>query len=256
MIGLSHWRFRLKEWRDASKAGRRSGPTDDGMPVPSPYLINLVIGHPDRKMFLNGGASTARHIARLVDRQGPAFSDTARVLDFGVGCGRLIRHMPQLTSAELCGADYNGRLVRWCRNNLPGTFVRNQLKPPLPFPRNHFDVVWALSVFTHLGPHLQSVWLDELSRVIKPGGIAVLSFHDEDHPGLQQTGLTRDELREKRIHVHNAFSQGTNLVATFQSQTQVRESFGRRFEILEIESGPHRPTSHALAVLRLPGGAA
>ena len=72
------------------------------------------------------------------------------ILDFGCGCGRVVRWWRDLP-AEIHGSDFNPTLVRWCRENLPfGVFEVNRPEPPLPYPDDSFDLVYALSVLTHL----------------------------------------------------------------------------------------------------------
>jgi hypothetical protein len=47
--------------------------------------------------------------------------------------------------------------------------------PPLPFEDGYFDLIYSLSVFTHLTTTWEA-WLHELRRVLKPQGHAVITF--------------------------------------------------------------------------------
>jgi SAM-dependent methyltransferase len=49
----------------------------------------------------------------------------------------------------------------------------------LPFPDDHFDLVFSSSVFTHIDERAQDFWLAELRRVTQPGGLLLLSVHGE-----------------------------------------------------------------------------
>ena len=51
------------------------------------------------------------------------------------------------------------------------TFEANNALPPLLFPDCAFDLVFAISVFTHLDEQYQLAWLAELRRVAQPGAI-------------------------------------------------------------------------------------
>jgi SAM-dependent methyltransferase len=102
----------------------------------------------------------------------------ARFLDFGCGSGRLEQQLvAESQSLEIHGCDIDAKSIEWLRANAspPFHFHLTGEAPPLPFPDEHFDVVVALSVFTHL-PWTWRAWLEELRRVLKPGGIAMLSY--------------------------------------------------------------------------------
>jgi ubiquinone/menaquinone biosynthesis C-methylase UbiE len=99
-------------------------------------------------------------------------------LDFGAGCGRMARFFAQAPQYKTYVCDVNPDLLAWCASVLPGvTAAKNGPLPPLAFEAETFDFVFALSVFTHLPESAALAWLKEVSRVLKPGGIAALSVH-------------------------------------------------------------------------------
>ena len=55
------------------------------------------------------------------------------------------------------------------------------------------DMVFAISVFTHLSENLSSEWMTEIMRVLKPGGIFLFSSHggSKQHNKLSMTQLKR-----------------------------------------------------------------
>src|ERR1043165_8053538 len=48
---------------------------------------------------------------------------------------------------------------------------------PLPYKDQMFDLIYSLSVFTHLSENHASQWLSEMNRVLKPGGILIITIH-------------------------------------------------------------------------------
>jgi SAM-dependent methyltransferase len=77
---------------------------------------------------------------------------------------------------ELHGCDINPELIAWCSANIPfGSFKPSTVLPPLPYPSNHFDILYGVSVLTHLLFDAHQLWASEIWRVLKPGGIAVLT---------------------------------------------------------------------------------
>ena len=51
--------------------------------------------------------------------------------------------------------------------------------PPLPYSDEAFDVIYCISVFTHLDDAHTRAWLRELKRVLRPGGVLLLTIHGE-----------------------------------------------------------------------------
>ena len=103
-------------------------------------------------------------------------ANTTSVLDWGCGCGRLTRHLGRYTTAAIDGVDIDPYNVKWCSENLPGpAFTLVDPWKPLPFDDACFDFVIGHSVFTHLTEKAQFFWLDELARVLKPGGAALVT---------------------------------------------------------------------------------
>jgi SAM-dependent methyltransferase len=124
--------------------------------------------------YKESGEREAAEIVRLLGRHGSP-APTA-LLEWGCGPGRIVRHLPGLLPATaITGTDYDPRMVAWCAGNIEGaTFVRNRLAPPLPFADGGFEVVYAVSVVTHLSAELAQAWALELARVLAPDGLLLL----------------------------------------------------------------------------------
>jgi SAM-dependent methyltransferase len=81
------------------------------------------------------------------------YSDSPqRVLDFGCGHGRVLRHMvAEWPDAEVWACDLDADAVEFCEKELGARgIVSTEAPADLELPR--FDLVWVGSVFTHLEP--------------------------------------------------------------------------------------------------------
>ena len=112
--------------------------------------------------------------AAIIDLLPDDFSFSGkRVLDFGCGAGRTLRHfLPEANGdAEFWGSDIDVPSIVWLRANLapPLHPIINGVDPPLALDSGSLDLIWALSVFTHLTDN-SLPWLAELHRALKPGG--------------------------------------------------------------------------------------
>jgi SAM-dependent methyltransferase len=194
----------------------------DGLPVPPPHLIVRVAGTPDVSWFLDSGRLAAESIGETLERAGTGIEAMTSILDFGCGCGRVVRHWSRF-DVRVSGSDLSGAAIDWCRENLPfARFETNGLSPPLAFAHDSFDLAYALSVLTHLPEAIQHEWMDELRRVVRPDGYVLLTTHGERY--LER--LDADEQRRFRageLVVRWGEVPGTNLCTTFHPPSWVRE---------------------------------
>ena len=160
-----------------------------------------------------------------------------RVLDFGCGAGRTLRHfVGEAEQGEFWGADIDAPSIEWMQENLcpPLHAWRCAHGPPLGLEHGSFDLAWAISVFTHLNPIPSLLWLLELHRLLKPGGLLIATYMgrwnsenaagepwDEDRVGM-------NVLRHNQDWDH----QGA---VVLMSDWWVRAHWGRAFEVLEVE---------------------
>jgi SAM-dependent methyltransferase len=216
LLSLSH---SVKAMR--SRDHGRPAVAPDGLPVPDPRRIVAVNGNPDVAAFLASGALGAATVRDTLARNGLPIERMGAILDFGCGCGRVIRHWNGLAGTAVHGTDYNRDLIAWCRDHLSfARFGTNQLRPPLDYPDATFDLVYAFSVFTHLTGEMQRPWLDELMRVIRPGGHLLFSTHGDFYiPSLRPD--ERDAFAQGRLVVRYEDAAGTNLCATFHPRSYV-----------------------------------
>jgi SAM-dependent methyltransferase len=166
--------------RRAQQEFRRRHP---GFVTPPPHIAFEAFHNVDWDSYRSSGQHHARLFARLIVER--RRTETWRVLDWGCGPGRLARHMAECfapTPLELTAVDPDPAAIAWCRAHLPGiVFQEAPFRPPLPFDDQHFDAVYAFSVLTHLAEESQARWVDELRRVLKPGGVLVVTVHGDHY---------------------------------------------------------------------------
>ena len=224
-----------------------------GRPVPPGRLIHLIANTEDVTWFLDTGALAAQSIRDVLSQHGVAIEDFDAILDFGCGIGRVIRQWASLDGPTLHGTDYNPSLVAWCRRRLPfARFEVNALDRPLAAAASSYDLVYCLSVFTHLSEPLQQFWMAELGRVLKPGGYLLITTHG-DHYLPMLTADEQVEYRAGRSVVQKGGRSGSNDCAAFHPEAYVRQTLARDFEVVTmIPEGALGNPSQDLYLLRKP----
>jgi SAM-dependent methyltransferase len=158
-----------------------------------------------------------------------------RVLDFGCGAGRTLRHFLREAdrgTSEVWGTDIDEASISWLEEHLspPLKVMQNGVNPPLGLEYGTFDLAWALSVFTHLTDN-SLPWLAELHKLLRPGGLLVASYMGR----LNSEVFTREPWDEDRIGMNvlrrdQEWKRGGPMV--FMSDWWIRAHWGRAFEIL------------------------
>jgi SAM-dependent methyltransferase len=171
-----------------------------------------------------------------------------RVLDFGCGPGRTLRHfLSEAENAEIWGVDIAGESIdQLSRDFCPPLHARQcGYAPPLGLEYGSFDLVWAISVFTHLTDN-SIPWLLELHRLLGPGGALIATYMGRRHSEI----LTGEPWNEDKVGMnvlqhHVGREDGGPMV--MMSDWWVREHWGRAFEILHVEPQIH---NQSWAVMR------
>jgi SAM-dependent methyltransferase len=161
-----------------------------------------------------------------------------RVLDFGCGVGRILGHFTaEAGSTEFWGCDIYGPGIRWLARNYPGFHVFcSGERPPLQLPGDSFDLVYAVSVFTHLVEDSWSPWLAELRRIVKPGGVALVTYHDRfAYEQNLRRAFPDDDIGMLVLDRQKPWDEGGPTV--YHSNAWIEENWGRSFVIEALIEG-------------------
>lgn len=147
------------------------------------------------------------------------------ILDWGCGPARIIRHLPGLLPAgnQYFGTDYNRLSIGWDRKNISGIdFQLNGASPPLAYADHSFDLIYGISIFTHLPAKAHQPWWDELVRVAKPGALIYLTLHGAAFRKI----LNEDEKQQfdrGELVIRGNTRQGHRTFGAFQPEAFVKD---------------------------------
>ena len=102
-----------------------------------------------------------------------------RGLDFGCSSGRVVRVLQAvLPDIEWHACDPNAGAIEWAGKHLPAIDFRTSAQePPLPYDDGSLDFVYAISIWSHFAEGAALRWLAEMRRLIRPGGLLVITTH-------------------------------------------------------------------------------
>lgn len=217
----------------------RATPIEEGARLPPDHLQIRQVGGVWGPLFHSEGRVILDQIARLCDERALPLGTAPRILDFGCGCGRVLTNFLTLPhSGDVWGCDIDAEAIAWNKANLShiARFSTNPHLPPTEFPTGYFDIVYSVSVFTHLPEELQFAWLCELRRIVREGGIAIVSVHGEHY---WQSGS--DDVREDVMTKGFAYRTGPVTeglpdfyMVAYHAEEYVRTRWAWFFEVVEV----------------------
>jgi len=176
------------------------------------------------------------------------------ILDWGCGAGRIIRHLPIVyPGAVLYGCDSNEERIQWNKSHIPGiSFTTVNSFIPTPYSDSIFDLVYGISVLTHIDADQQGDWLNELARILKKDGILLISTQGDFYlpdllPGEKRI-LAREGIFTKSYPRH-----GHRMMSTYHNQNHFKKLVNPLFTILEYYPGnanPHKLGGQDLWILK------
>jgi SAM-dependent methyltransferase len=177
--------------------GRLLGEFD--FPVPPNSSIRKTGGKTVRAYYL-GGLRTYLPIAACARREGVRLDQSIRILDFGCGVARGLLHFTRDYPAPAYFAcDIDDTSIAFIQKNYPQVRACvSKFTPPLPYEPGFFDMIYSVSIFSHLNMEDQASWLKELARVTKAGGWCFLSTEGLVSLRLRFPHLGPDELQSLR----------------------------------------------------------
>ena len=176
--GLLHFtdyiRYQILRVKNGSK-NRNFSKNNPTIKLPPDYLLyeSFALNY---SAYFEGGRESAKDLYQSLSKH--KSHKEMNILDWGCGPGRIIRHMSDYfnDSCKYYGTDSNLKSISWCSENIPNiSFSNNNLSPPLHYKDKLFDIIYGISIFTHLSEEMHYAWIKDLYRVLNKDGILLLT---------------------------------------------------------------------------------
>lgn len=209
------------------------------LPLPPAHLQARVAGSYYAE-FVEHGERLLDCLQSALAAAGAELTALPSVLDFGCGCGRVLRalHYRRGPGQKLFGTDIDAEAIDWCARNYPSIaeFRVNPTEPPMPFAEESFDLAIGLSVFTHLPEAMQDPWLRDLGRVIRPGGYLLLTIHGTKHfqrvPEADRAAALQAGIYYERVGATEGLPDFYQ--ATYHTPGYIRRHWSHYFDIIDV----------------------
>ena len=170
---------------------------DPPRPVP-PRRIRASVGQPSASRYREEGAIVAGELQELLESLGRPVSSFESICDLASGPGKILGCVRWDTASSVTAVDVNADAIDWLRRQMPRVKARaEQPWPPTMIPAGSFDLIYSISLFTHLSERAQDAWVAEVSRLLKPGGLGVITVHGivafEGFKGGRRQGISEGD---------------------------------------------------------------
>lgn len=228
-LGLSHFLDRLRYYYakgQNAKSNRTFQQANPDFQLPPDYLMYESF-RLDYAAYQRTGQEAARWIYDHFAHHEPNLVGKT-ILDWGCGPGRVLRHLPEVFGPEgqYLGADPNPASIKWCNTHLDfiDASLINGQQAHLPYPSDSIDLLYGISIFTHLSAQGHTNWMKELMRILRPGGMALLTTHGPAYCAK----LTREEViryEQDELIIRGKVQEGHRVFTAYHPTAYMRQLF-------------------------------
>ncbi|MBQ0786536.1 MAG: class I SAM-dependent methyltransferase [Oceanihabitans sp.] len=206
-----------------------------GVNLPPDYLLyeSHLLNY---REYIKNGIIDAKDLKDLLEKHIDLVGK--KVLDWGCGPARIIRHFPDLLpQTSFYGTDYNAESIAWNTKHIKNVqFHSNAINPPTSFKENTFDAIYGLSIFTHLSKENHAHWINELHRIANTHAILIITTHGE---AFKEKLIKKEQLKfeANELVIQGNTLEGHRTYAAYHPPKLMENMFEGKFEILNHIQG-------------------
>ena len=163
-------------------------------------IFRFFVNHPTSKNpyrdYLSDGWRTMIELQEILDRHSLSVQRCGKVLEFASGHGRFTRHLARvLNKGELTVSDVVPGSVDFLRNAMGVKGFYSSTKPEEVAVPEKYDLIFVLSLFSHLPATVWSAWIKVLHAALNPKGLLIFSTHGEKCASMEGVQLDSEGYR-------------------------------------------------------------
>lgn len=210
---------------------------------PNDEIFRFFYHHPTCKNplrdYFADGWRTSYELMMVLEKVGQPLANCGSLLEFASGYGRLTRHFAKFPGAEKVHAsDLMPGSVDFIKEKfgIDGFYSHSQ-PAQLHFPQQ-YDLVFVLSLFSHLPKSTWGDWLKKLYSAVAPGGCLVFTTHGESVADQNNVGLDGDGFffvaSSESSHLEGE-EYGTSITSKTFVEQRVSEIDGAEIVLFEVD---------------------
>ena len=222
-------RFFLKSFKFEAITSKNLNSFEDKFKcLPADHLLK-VNGSVDIQSYIDIG----KQISDVICDELKNYNKRQSILDYGCGLGRVLFHLnKRFNKSKIYAYDIDNEILKWANFILSNKFVRFESSTDI-FESGKFDIVYCISVFTHIYNNRDKVILD-IKRILKKRGILFVSFHDKTlFNEIYKNKKNRFYANE--LVVGNCFNDGDEGKGVFYDSTYWYDYLGKHFTHVKTE---------------------
>jgi SAM-dependent methyltransferase len=134
---------------------------------------------PGVRHYFERGQQSARDFAALLIALGFPAERRPTVLEFAAGYGAVTRHLVRQPGLEVTSCDIHPAALAFLAGELGVPVIPSAQTPEAFAAPASYDVVLAISFFSHMPKATWGRWVRALHNTVKPGGVLIFTTHGE-----------------------------------------------------------------------------
>ena len=151
---------------------------------PTDHIFRYILEHSKKptdeervQHYFEDGANSARQLAEIVHKYCGNLERKPQLLEFASGYGCVTRHLAKEQTFEAEACDIHPAAIEFIQNTLGVRAVQSAALPEMFEVPHQYDVVFALSFFSHMPITTWARWLVRLTQCVRPGGVIAFTTH-------------------------------------------------------------------------------
>jgi hypothetical protein len=198
--GFLRPRRRAKLTNEMCRLNNAEGQAHDVDPTihPGDFMYWFCVNHPSltleqaiRYYFWDGGRSTGM-LASLLEELGVTNSPPIKLLEFASGYGCVTRHLNKKPDYDVVSCDIHPQAIEFLKSQIKVKAISSVDVPEQFAPVDNFDVVFALSFFSHMPKRSFGRWLKALYGSLAIPGHLIFTTHGLK--SCEHLGITHSDI--------------------------------------------------------------